>query len=85
MTEGHKGTVVFENAEVEMPILSGNKIAKQQNELKFREHAGECLHLPTGRISRLFALYGVYFIWLHVDSQLLTHPNLDEGFVRQGI
>lgn len=85
VSEGHSGTVTFENCNVEMPILSTNRLAKDQDAVTYWEHEGQILHEPTGRISKLFAMYGVYFIWPHIDSDLLTHPNLYEGFVRQGV
>ena len=84
VNEGHAGVVNFENADVEMSILSTNRLAKDQNAVTFREHDGQILHEPTGRISKFFEMYGVYFIWLHVDTNILTHPNLHEGFVRRG-
>ena len=52
VNEGHDGTVTYINANVDMPILSTNGLAKDQNRISYEEHDGEILHKPTGRISR---------------------------------
>ena len=84
MNEGQHGLVTYTNADVEVPILFTNRLAKNDNRISYDEHDGEILHKPIGKISKLFALYGVYFIWLHVDANLLTDPDLHQGFARLG-
>ena len=83
--EGHEGHVTYMNAEVQMPSLSTNGFAKNDNRIAYKEFGGDSMHKPTGNISKVCSLNGVYFIWLHVDSHLLTGPDIHQGFARPGM
>ena len=52
VNEGHEGHVTYINADVEMPILSTNGLAKQNIRISYEEFDGEILHKPTRKISK---------------------------------
>lgn len=84
VNDGHAGTATYDNADVEMHTLSTNKLAQYDNAVTYWEHEGQILHMPTGRISMFFAMYGVCLIWRHVDSKVLADPEFHEEIVRRG-
>ena len=75
---GIEKTIVVQNAEVGMPIISTNKLAKEQNDIVYRADDGYILHLPTGQRTPFVARDGVYFVQMRIPNDLAT------GFQRRG-
>ena len=77
--EGHKRNVLFNNANVEFPILSTGRIADNDNEIWFGTSSGKIVSNSTGEVDCFIRALGVYWIQMVVDEELMT-----PGFVRQG-
>ena len=53
-----------------MPIISTHEIAKNNNELRYREHDGDIVDLQTGRITKFIAAAGVYFVKICLPKKI---------------
>ena len=69
--EGHQRKVTFENADVTVPILSGGKLADEDNALTFLKWGGWVQGLHTGDISKFVRAHGVYWIKLVCEDGVL--------------
>ena len=79
--EGHRYSTTFTNADVTMPILSTGRMADSDCLSTFGKNGGTILHTPSGEISEFIRCYGVYFVKLVVDPNVL---NEGQPFQRQG-
>ena len=79
--EGHTYSTTFQNAEVSMPTLSTNRMADSDCVSTFKKNGGTILHEPSGEVSHFIRCYGVYFVKLVVNPELL---NVGAPFQRQG-
>ena len=71
-TTGHKVSIPFVNANVQMPILSIAKLASE-HDANFRQEDGDLVHRTTGNKIPFVKRCGVYFMQVAVKRSLL--PN----------
>ena len=64
--------MVFQNADVEMPIISTNGLAQEDNDVTYRKHDGYVYHVPTKDVIPFIARDGVYFMQLLVPKSATT-------------
>ena len=74
---GQQRSVVFQNAEVGMPILSTNKFAIEANEITYRAKDGYIHHVPTGENTPFIAKDGVYFLAMRVPRHWVEKGGAD--------
>ena len=79
--EGHKRRTTFQHGKVSMPIMSTGAMADHDHESHFQKHGGTITDMITKEVSHFIRCFGVYFIKLVVDEQILN-PGLP--FHRQG-
>ena len=72
--EGHRGEIVFQNLEVEMPIVSVPMLC-HHSDVDFKKRGGTIRHRTTGEVSRFIKKSGVYFIKLKVKKALVTNDG----------
>ena len=81
--EGNEVTQTFEDADVDMPIMSVGEISangdKGSNVL-FGEHDGHLIDIKTSATSKFYRRRGVYFMKLYVPR----NKSADPDFVRPG-
>ena len=77
--EGQHGRMAVQDCNVEIPIISGGKLADAGNYSEFHDTWGRIVNKATKQETYFKRMHGVYFIWLHVDEALLP-----QGFGRQG-
>ena len=65
-------------------ILSTNKRAHDTNAVTYWEHEGNSYMSPLAGFQNDLPCTVSTFL-AHIDSDLLTHPNLYEGFARPGM
>ena len=78
--EGSVCNVVFQCADVDMPVLSTRKLCQSGHEVLYRENDGLIIDVKTGQTTRFIQRGGVYYLKLKV-----LRPNDEEraaGFVR---
>ena len=82
--EGHAMTTVFQDADVEMPILSGallSNIGRSGSDISFHQNGGAITNKHSGQVSKFVKRQGVYFIQLKV-SKSITSPDNGQPFAR---
>ena len=77
---GHKRSLVFQDADVGMPILSISRRGKEGYRTYFDEDGGELVHKATGEVTPLIARTGVYFVKMRVPRDIVGKAS--EGFGR---
>ena len=82
--EGDDKVITYQDCDVEMPILSTGRLADDDHISTFHKTGGYILHSPSGHITRMFRIQGVYFVWLLIDKKLLPAEDSNEGFGRPG-
>ena len=75
--EGRKHSIVFQNADVGMHIISTNGLAKRDNDVTFRAEDGYIKHIPTGETTKFIARGGVYFLKLYVPRDIVKTNSQD--------
>lgn len=76
-------TTVLQDADVEMPILSGallSNIGRSGSDISFHQHGGAITNKPSSKVSKFVKRQGVYFIQLKVKKSV-TSPDT-QPFVR---
>lgn len=86
---GHKRSIVFQNADVQIPITSTGRMADADFETTYRKHDGIIHHLPTGQKDRFIRAHGVYWIEMNVVDDFqppspTPTPPKPEGVHRPG-
>ena len=79
--EGHTVTTVFQDADVDMPILSVAVLSASGpmgSDVRFKKHDGYIEDIATGKRCKFIKRQGVYFIKLLVPKNLVTHE--ESGF-----
>ena len=70
--EGHNKNITWENASVDLPILSTHKTAAENNILAYAVDGGVILNLTNGRLSKFTEAGGVYWQKLFVKKGLMS-------------
>ena len=70
--EGEKAKITFQNGDVQMPILSVDKLSANHDSF-FNDVGGKLIHRKTGKETKFIKKYGVYFIRLAIPKD----PNSD--------
>lgn len=82
--EGHAMTTVFQDADVEMHILSGallSNIGRSGSDISFHQNGGAITNKHSGQVSKFVKRQGVYFIQLKV-SKSVTNTDNGQPFAR---
>ena len=85
-SEGQDVTPMFEDADVDMPIIAVSDLSRENTEIVFRQKDSELVDVPTGRKSRFAKQRGVYFMKMYykknqcIDNCECEHPD----FIRPG-
>ena len=86
--EGHKRTVHWEHADVDLPILSTGKMTDGGNFLGYHDTGGIIYHPPTREKSNMIKRGGVYWTKLFFKKSLMSSAFNGQcsnpGFARQG-
>ena len=80
-SEGNILTKTFEDADVDMPIMSVTELASNGqlgSDVVFRKHEGAIVDVKTNAISKFVRRKGVYFM------KIFTPKNNESGFKRPG-
>ena len=68
--EGTNGCIKWKNANVAMPILSTQELARNGNMLVYDEDHGFIINKKTGQLTKFIAAAGVYFVQLRVRKDV---------------
>ena len=82
-SEGNKVSQHFEDADVDMPIMSAGELSTKGelgSNVLFAEHDGHIIDIKTNAASKTDRRRGVYFIKLSVPK----NESIDPDFVRPG-
>ena len=78
----------FQNAEVGLPIVSLNQVARDNHRVILDDDAGVIIHKPTGAEFPFVVRHGVYLMTLRVPKALVTPDQIppvpEADFGRQG-
>ena len=80
--EGHNVTTVFQDADVDLPILSVAVLSdssKLGSDVRFKRNDGYIEDIATGKRCNFIKRQGVYFIKLLVPKDLLEENEQDFG------
>ena len=77
--QGHKLNVVFQDAEVGMPILSVGELTDTQHKVDFEHDGGEIIHKPTQTITPFIRRAGVYFVKLLVPRDAVQKQQDEDA------
>ena len=81
-SEGEKARIVFQNGDVQMPIISVARLSEHHDTL-FNDHGGKLVHRDSGKETPFVKRSGVYFIRLAIpadkrgseDNRLFAWPG----------
>ena len=80
--QGAKLNLTYQDAAVDMPILSVGELADTDHKVDFEKHGGEIIHKPTNTITPFIRRAGVYFVKLLVPRSAVEVSDpmeVDEG------
>ena len=82
-TEGNKVVQTFEDADVDMPIMSVGELSSNGelgSNVLFGEHDGHIIDIKTSATSKFHRRRGVYFMKIYVPK----NKSIDPDFIRPG-
>ena len=82
--EGYRRRIVFDDADVSIPILSIGLMTDNDNDVLFQKKGGKIIQLPTGEEIAFIRMHGVYFVELKFDMDILE-PTVNNKVVGAGV
>ena len=82
-SEGEKAKIIFQNGDVQVPILSVARLSEHHDTL-FNDHGGKLVHRESGKETPFVTRAGVYFIRLAIPADKNVSEDNRWGFAWLG-